>query len=103
LNNNTFASLFAAFPTNHPTLKRWAMERNPAKLATYKRIILCSDGTWLESDQGDKTVPSNVAKIARALAPNGLDANNNVVKQIVSYQSGLGSGNLPFQKAIAGQ
>ena len=30
------------------------------KPASYKRIILCSDGTWLASDLGDKSVPLNV-------------------------------------------
>ena len=77
-------------------------EGNP-KLASYKRIILCADGTWLASDTGDKSVPSNVAKIARAIAVNGLDADGKIVKQIVSYHSGLGTGDLPFQKAIYGE
>lgn len=82
---------------------RYTMTEGKSKLASYKRIILCSDGTWLASDIGDKSVPSNVAKIARAIAPNGIDADGNIVKQIVSYHSGLGSGDLPFQKAIFGE
>ncbi|CRK40490.1 hypothetical protein BN1723_015744 [Verticillium longisporum] len=72
------------------------------KLARYKRIILCADGTWLASDLGDKTVPSNVATFARALANTGIDADGQTVDQIVLYHSGLGSGDLPFQKAISG-
>ncbi|KAI0167662.1 hypothetical protein BJ166DRAFT_590167 [Pestalotiopsis sp. NC0098] len=72
------------------------------KRASYKRIILCSDGTWLESDMGDKSVPSNVAKIARAIATTGIDEQGDSVEQIVSYHSGLGTGSLPFQKAIYG-
>ncbi|EXA31308.1 hypothetical protein FOVG_17361 [Fusarium oxysporum f. sp. pisi HDV247] len=78
------------------------MPEETPKLASYKRIILCSDGTWLASDTGDKSTPSNVAKLARAVANNGPDAKGNIVKQIVSYHSGLGSGDLPFQKAIYG-
>ncbi|PNP61674.1 hypothetical protein FNYG_13591 [Fusarium nygamai] len=78
------------------------MPENTAKLASYKRIILCSDGTWLASDTGGKAMPSNVAKLARAIANSGLDDEGNLVKQIVSYHSGLGSGDLPFQKAIYG-
>ncbi|EGP85565.1 uncharacterized protein MYCGRDRAFT_30969, partial [Zymoseptoria tritici IPO323] len=66
-----------------------------------KRIILCADGTWLASDLGDKSVPSSVAKLARAISPNGLDDQGRIIKQIVSYHSGVGSGDLPFQKAIA--
>lgn len=73
------------------------------KLASYKRIILCSDGTWLASDVGDKSVPSNVAKLARAIANSGPDIEGFLVKQIVSYYSGLGSKDLPFQKAIYGE
>jgi uncharacterized protein (DUF2235 family) len=71
--------------------------------ASYKRIILCSDGTWLSSDEGDETVPSNVAKLARAISKTGLDAKGNLVKQVVLYQSGLGSGDFPFQQAISGE
>ncbi|ENH68115.1 hypothetical protein FOC1_g10003743 [Fusarium oxysporum f. sp. cubense race 1] len=78
------------------------MPEETPKLASYKRIILCSDGTWLASDTGEKSTPSNVAKLARAVANNGPDAKGNIVKQIVSYHSGLGSGDLPFQKAIYG-
>ncbi|KAJ5974165.1 hypothetical protein N7481_011375 [Penicillium waksmanii] len=78
------------------------MTQQPSKLASYKRIILCADGTWLASDQGDNSVPSNVAKVARAIATSGPDADGTIVKQIVSYHSGLGSGDLPFQKAIYG-
>jgi uncharacterized protein (DUF2235 family) len=78
------------------------MPEETPKLASYKRIILCSDGTWLASDMGDKSTPSNVAKLARAVANGGPDAKGNIVKQIVSYHSGLGSGDLPFQKAIYG-
>lgn len=48
-------------------------------------------------------MPSNVAKVARAIATSGPDADGNIVKQIVSYHPGLGSGDLPFQKAIYGE
>ncbi|KAJ6190980.1 hypothetical protein N7519_001001 [Penicillium mononematosum] len=65
------------------------MTQQMPKLASYKRIILCADGTWLASDQGNKSAPSNVAKIARAIATSGADADSNIVKQIVSYHSGL--------------
>ncbi|KAH8200896.1 hypothetical protein TruAng_004905 [Truncatella angustata] len=78
------------------------MAKETSKLASYKRIILCADGTWLASDMGDKSSPSNVAKLARAVANSGLDDKGNLVKQIVSYHSGLGSGDLPFQKGIYG-
>jgi uncharacterized protein (DUF2235 family) len=71
--------------------------------ASYKRIILCSDGTWLSSDEGDKSVPSNVAKLARAISKTGVNAKGELVKQVVLYQPGLGSGDFPFQQAISGE
>ncbi|KAJ5939544.1 hypothetical protein N7466_002678 [Penicillium verhagenii] len=70
--------------------------------ASYKRIILCVDGTWLASDEGGSEESSNVTKIARGLANNGLDTDGKIVPQIVFYHSGLGAGDLPFQKAISG-
>jgi uncharacterized protein (DUF2235 family) len=88
------------FPKN-PTC--YTMPEETPKPASYKRIILCSDGTWLASDMGDKSTPSNVARLARTVANGGPDAKGNIVKQIVSYYSGLGSGDLPFQKAIYGE
>lgn len=81
----------------------YTMEPDTAKLATYKRIIVCADGTWLASNLGDSSKPSNVARIARALAQTGIDENGFKVEQIVYYQSGLGSGDLPLQKAIYGE
>ena len=74
-----------------------------SKLASYKRIIICCDGTWLSSSQGAESVPSNVAKMARALSKTGIDAKQNLVKQLVLYHSGLGAGDLPLQKAIYGR
>ncbi|KAK4034840.1 hypothetical protein C8A01DRAFT_38715 [Parachaetomium inaequale] len=79
-----------------------AEEPPKRKLASNKRIILCSDGTWIASDMGDKSVPSNVAKLARALANNGPDGKGDIMKQIVLYQSGLGTGDLFFQKRLYG-
>jgi uncharacterized protein (DUF2235 family) len=79
------------------------MAEESRKLANNKRIILCADGTWLASDQGDKSTPSNVARLARSVASSGLDDEGNVVKQVVLYQSGLASGDLPLQKAIYGE
>jgi uncharacterized protein (DUF2235 family) len=79
------------------------MAPNPPKLASYKRIILCADGTWLASDLGDASKQSNVATLARAIASTGINEDGLAVKQVVSYHSGLGSGDLPFQKAIYGE
>ncbi|KAH7325576.1 hypothetical protein B0I35DRAFT_493425 [Stachybotrys elegans] len=78
------------------------MFQNRRRHANYKRLILCSDGTWLSSDDGDKSVPSNVSKLARAISKTGLDREGRLVKQIVYYQSGLGSKDLLVQKSLYG-
>lgn len=55
-----------------------------------KRIIICEDGTWNVPDRkdGDVVVPSNVTKLASAIAQE--DANG--VKQCVCYHPGVGTG-----------
>ena len=57
-----------------------------------KRIVICADGTWNQSDQIDKASgkrrPTNVTKIARAVQSKGADG----VHQIVYYHSGVGTG-----------
>ncbi|KAH6693470.1 hypothetical protein F5X68DRAFT_247741 [Plectosphaerella plurivora] len=80
------------------------MEQPPVadNMATYKRIIVCIDGTWLSSDQGTKNSPTNVALLARSISSFGIDDKGKTVTQIVSYHSGLASGDLPLQKAIWG-
>lgn len=56
-----------------------------------KRIIICCDGTWNEPEttKDGRQVPTNVGKLARAIAPrdavNGLD-------QLVYYSRGVGTG-----------
>lgn len=67
-----------------------------------KRLIVCCDGTQFAADKGDDNIPSNVAKIGRLIAAEGLgvrplhNSQHQIVKvpQIVYYQSGVGTGNL---------
>jgi len=61
-----------------------------------KRIIICSDGTWNrpEEDPG-KDFPTNVLKLARAIAPVGSDG----IPQQVFYDWGIGS---YYDKVIGG-
>ncbi|KIW30846.1 uncharacterized protein PV07_02539 [Cladophialophora immunda] len=59
-----------------------------------KRIVVCCDGTWLDSD-GDYQTPSNVTRIARAVPPVGVDKSttpHQPITQIVFYQNGVGTG-----------
>jgi len=55
-----------------------------------KRLIVCSDGTWNTPDQMDdgEIRPSNVVKMARALAPQAPDGR----AQVVYYDRGVGTG-----------
>ncbi|GAB7350623.1 hypothetical protein MBLNU459_g1188t1 [Dothideomycetes sp. NU459] len=59
---------------------------------TYKRLIVASDGTWLNSDSGSLkdqlSIPSNVTRIARAIKVVSSDG----IQQIVYYHRGVGSG-----------
>lgn len=57
------------------------------------RWVICADGTWNEPEQTDQGMPcpSNVVKIAKAVAPLGADK----LPQVACYHSGVGStGNL---------
>lgn len=64
-----------------------------------KRLIVCCDGTWMNSDKGwDKgkpQPPSNVTRLARSFKRGCSDGN----VQIVNYQSGVGTGE---KDAVAG-
>jgi len=54
-----------------------------------KRIVICSDGTWNIPDQMDhgEVRPSNVAKIALSVSPQGADG----MPQKVFYDKGVGT------------
>jgi uncharacterized protein (DUF2235 family) len=60
-----------------------------------KRLIVASDGTWVNSDNGlvyttgKLAIPSNVTRICRALLPRAEHG----TPQIIFYQGGLGSSN----------
>ncbi|KAH8815750.1 hypothetical protein F5884DRAFT_665256 [Xylogone sp. PMI_703] len=76
-----------------------------------KRLILCCDGTWMDSDNGfikptlipyqptgSLQVPSNVTRISRALTKVGLDGKH----QIIYYHSGVGSGGSTLDSLTGG-
>ncbi len=54
-----------------------------------KRIVVCSDGTWLTPEHTDEGViaPSNVYKMASAIMPLALDGK----PQVVFYDKGVGT------------
>jgi uncharacterized protein (DUF2235 family) len=70
-----------------------------------KRIVVCCDGTWMDSD-GDYQTPSNVTRIARAIVPTGVDKSvepNQPIAQVVFYENGIGTGDKSlYNKYIGG-
>jgi len=59
-----------------------------------KRIVICADGTWNEAEKKDKETgrpqPTNVLKVARAVAPRSKDG----IEQVVYYHYGVGTAGL---------
>jgi uncharacterized protein (DUF2235 family) len=78
------------------------LAKTPVPPPTRKRIIVCCDGTWMDSD-GDVQVPSNVTRIARAIKPWGTDSDGNRIPQLIFYQNGVGTGSSsPYVKYVGG-
>ncbi|PNS18197.1 hypothetical protein CAC42_7566 [Sphaceloma murrayae] len=63
-----------------------------------KKLIVCCDGTWMDSDNGHARTPSNVTRLARAIRPED-DYNH---PQIVYYQAGIGTGLGVFAQVAGG-
>ncbi|KAG5999701.1 hypothetical protein E4U21_006427 [Claviceps maximensis] len=74
-----------------------------------KRLIVCCDGTWMNSDhgfvrshlfgkRGTLQVPSNVTRISRCFKRRCTDG----TLQIISYESGVGSGGNSFDSITGG-
>ena len=55
-----------------------------------KRLVICCDGTWNVPDRQDRgqVCPSNVAKLALAVAPRDSEG----IEQLVFYGKGVGTG-----------
>ena len=54
-----------------------------------KRLIICCDGTWQASNHGTHSIPSNVAKISRAVAKTYVNESNQKAPQVVYYDAGV--------------
>lgn len=70
-------------------------ESGPAAAPPYrqkKRLIVCCDGTWMNSDKGwekgKPQPPSNVTRLARSFNRGCSDGS----VQVINYQSGVGTG-----------
>jgi len=64
-----------------------------------KRLIICCDGTWQDSDGGTFEVPTNVTRLSRAIEPVAQDG----TPQIVYYQSGVGTEFGMLNRLIGGE
>ena len=58
-----------------------------------KRLIVCCDGTWQAANHATHEIPSNVAKLSRAISKTYTDENNQAVPQIVYYDAGVATAN----------
>ena len=67
-----------------------------------KRLILCCDGTWQASDHGTQDVPSNIAKLSRALAKTFINEDSQAVPQIVHYDAGVATADW-FDSKVSGK
>ncbi|KAI7234736.1 hypothetical protein KC330_g4684 [Hortaea werneckii] len=81
-------------PPPEPSLANTAKSRGrtlPASRPS-KRLILCEDGTWLNSDSGSikasVAIPSNVTRLSRAIKSQSSDG----IPQVVYYHWGVGAG-----------
>jgi uncharacterized protein (DUF2235 family) len=75
-----------------------------ARPESRKRIVVCCDGTWLDSD-GDYQTPSNVTRLARAIPPLGEDRSvtpPQPIHQVVFYQNGIGTGSPSLYDKVVG-
>ncbi|KAH8658692.1 hypothetical protein BGZ60DRAFT_383301 [Tricladium varicosporioides] len=76
-----------------------------------KRLIVCCDGTWMDSDDGftkpslfpyvptgTLQVPSNVTRISRALKRKTTDG----ISQIIAYHSGVGTSSSSVTDVVTG-
>lgn len=66
--------------------------RSRAPARPGKRLILCEDGTWLNSDSGSTkgsvSIPSNITRLTRAIKSQSSDG----IPQVVYYHYGVGAG-----------
>ena len=58
-----------------------------------KRLIVCCDGTWQADNHATHEIPSNVAKLCRAISKTYIDENGLAAPQIVFYDAGVATAN----------
>ena len=58
-----------------------------------KRLIVCCDGSWQAANHATHEIPSNVAKLCRAISKTYIDENGLAAPQIVFYDAGVATAN----------
>ncbi|KAK3712944.1 hypothetical protein LTR37_008829 [Vermiconidia calcicola] len=89
----------AGDPNQANTTRTRARSRGgPSSGCPTKRLILCEDGTWQNSDSGNLknslSIPSNVTRISRCIRPISADG----IPQVVYYHHGVGAAGGPLSK-----
>jgi uncharacterized protein (DUF2235 family) len=79
-----------------------ANKPSSASTTMKKRLIICCDGTWQSSNQGARSVPSNIAKISRAVSVNSVETDGSWCPQIVYYDAGVGTAMGWLDKTVSG-
>ena len=67
-----------------------------------KRLIVCCDGTWQASNHATHEIPSNVAKIARAISKTYINKQNVCCPQVVFYDAGVATADA-FDSKLSGE
>lgn len=92
------------------TEMRDSSESLPSTMALpRKRLIMCCDGTWMNSDKGGEEgpfwnpsqtlqVPSNVTRMSRSFKHRCSDGR----MQIINYESGIGTGSNTLDSIAGG-
>ena len=71
-----------------------AVARPSVERRMTRHLVICTDGTWNQPDQHDRDtmVPTNVAKVARAVAGFAQTTDNETrIPQFVYYDTGIGA------------
>ena len=96
-----FASTHSGLPPPGKPTHSGFLEAPPRPKPS-KRLILCEDGTWQNSDgniaQGGNAPPSNVVRLARAIRPMSRDG----IPQVVNYHVGVGVAGGVIDKVYGG-
>lgn len=59
----------------------------------HKRLIVCCDGTWQAANHASHEIPSNIAKLSRAISKTYINEDGIAAPQIVFYDAGVATSN----------